>query len=140
MAKANKKFRQFALLFSFIFALASIMLVASGTPDCTSANLRFATLLIFLMYSIMCGLLIIQFIGCASWLKTIPKALLVFYFMIVATMFFTQMILFQGEECRVETPLYFYWLASQVVLFYLVVAWGLAAWGAYICWDAHRKE
>ena len=63
-----------------------------------------------------------------------------FYFFIVAVMFLIQMILFDSEGCSVETPILYFWLLAQVCLFYFLVAYGLALWGSYICWQSHNQE
>jgi hypothetical protein len=55
-------------------------------------------------------------------------------------MFFVQMCLFEATECSSEAPILYVWLAVQVGLFYFLVAYGLAAWGSYVCWDAEKEE
>lgn len=55
-------------------------------------------------------------------------------------MFFVQMMLFQSDKCYVEVPLIYFWLVAQIMLFYFIVAYGLAMWGSYLCWYAEHKD
>ena len=34
----------------------------------------------------------------------------------------------------------YYWLFSNIALFYVLVAYGLSLWGAYICWEVDEEE
>jgi len=96
--------------------------------------------LVFLIYSTVFIMMLMQFIGLVSCLKTIPRALMTFYFSLVAVMFFVQMILFQGENCSTDSPVFFFWLVIQIAIFYFIVAYGLAVWGSYICWQAENHD
>mmetsp|Transcript_12929 Transcript_12929/g.12821 ORF Transcript_12929/g.12821 Transcript_12929/m.12821 type:complete len:172 (+) Transcript_12929:78-593(+) len=116
------------------------MLIASGLPDCESANLRFATFLLFLIYAGIFILMLIQFLGCVDCLKSIPNALMVFYFLIVGSMFYIQVVLFSDNDCRTTSIVMYFWLVANIVFFYFIVAYGVAKWGSYICWDAQMKE
>ena len=84
--------------------------------------------------------MLMQFLGLAFCLKKMQPVLAVFYFVLVATMFFVQMILWQGVECFSESTTLFVWLAVQIVIFYVIVAYGLAVWGSYICYSAKRRD
>ena len=37
-------------------------------------------------------------------------------------------------------PLLYYWLFTNIGLFYMLVAYGLSLWGAYICWEVDEEE
>ena len=50
------------------------------------------------------------------------------------------MILFQGENCSTDAPVLFFWLVVQIAIFYFIVAYGLAVWGSYICWQAESQD
>jgi hypothetical protein len=49
-----------------------------------------------------------------------------------------------GVECRSNqqgaSPLLYYYLLVNVIMFYLVVSFGLATWGSYLCAVADIKE
>ena len=34
----------------------------------------------------------------------------------------------------------YYWIFINIVLFYVLVAYGLSLWGAYICWEVDEEE
>jgi hypothetical protein len=44
------------------------------------------------------------------------------------------------NNCRVERPAMWYWLIINVALFYLMVVYGMATWGSYLCRTADAKE
>ena len=110
MTGSTKCFRQFALLFSFLLGLITILILASNYPDCSNSNLKFAMFMMFVIYMVTFCLLLANFLGLANQLKKIPRALFVFYVAVVTIMFFVQMMLFQSENCYVEVPLIFFWL------------------------------
>ena len=58
-------------------------------------------------------------------------------------MFFTQVEVWGGEDpknCMDEKPLLYWWLVANVIIFYIIVAFGLCTWGSYICKVADAKE
>lgn len=44
------------------------------------------------------------------------------------------------NNCRKERPAMWYWLIINVVLFYVMVVFGMATWGSYLCRSADTKE
>lgn len=34
----------------------------------------------------------------------------------------------------------YYWLFTNILLFYVMVAYGLSLWAAYICWEVDEEE
>ncbi len=38
------------------------------------------------------------------------------------------------------SPLMYFWLILQIMVFYVMVAYGIALWGAYICWESEKEE
>jgi len=42
--------------------------------------------------------------------------------------------------CRKEAPTLYWWLVVNVILFYLIVSFGLATWGSYLCKVADVQE
>ena len=57
-------------------------------------------------------------------------------------MLFVQMQVWGGadNDCRTEAPVLYWWLVGQVVLFYVIVTFGLATWGSYLCAVADAQE
>ena len=37
-------------------------------------------------------------------------------------------------------PVLYFWVLINIVMFYVVVAYGIALWGAYICWESEKEE
>ena len=44
------------------------------------------------------------------------------------------------NPCQQQSPLLYWYLFSQVIIFYLIVAFGLSTWGSYLCAVADIKE
>ena len=32
------------------------------------------------------------------------------------------------------------WLVLQIIVFYIMVAYGISLWAAYVCWESDREE
>lgn len=45
-----------------------------------------------------------------------------------------------ANECRTGKPAQWYWLLINVCLFYVLVIFGFATWGAYLCGVQDKKE
>ena len=143
VVKATKTFRQVSILLSLVMALTSICLVAVGDiPDCSTANLKTTVVLVFILWSTVFVLLLLQVAGLTKCLKSVPKLLFGFYFFICAIMFFTQLMIWGGEDnhCRTEAAVLYWWLVVNIIVFYLIVSFGLATWGSYICKVADAQE
>ena len=145
--KATKRFRQVSLIGSLILAVASISIMIGVKKDCEgTSNLKAAVALVFILWSCIFVLLLLQVVGLVKCLKKIPKVLFGFYVGISVTMFLVQMLLFttntnsEAIPCYKQVPLLYYWLCVQVGIFYLIVAFGLATWGSYLCAVADVKE
>lgn len=39
-----------------------------------------------------------------------------------------------------QSPLQYFWLIINIIIFYIFVAYGIALWGQYICWEAEKEE
>jgi len=140
--KATKLFRQVSILIALVFAIVSLSLLIAIDDDCDKSNLRATTGLVFGLWSIIFVLLLLQLVKLTECLKKIPKLLFAFYFFICGCMFFVQMELWGGvdNQCRKEVPSLYWWLAANIILFYLIVSFGLATWGAYLCKVADVQE
>ena len=57
-------------------------------------------------------------------------------------MFFVQLEIWGGVDnsCRTDIPLLYWWLVVNLALFYFIVSFGLATWGAYLCKVADAQE
>ena len=36
--------------------------------------------------------------------------------------------------------IYYWWLALNIAIFYVFIAYGLSLWGAYLCWAQEEEE
>lgn len=64
-----------------------------------------------------------------------------FYFCIVATIYFSMMMLWStSEDCRTTAPWQWWWLLTTVVMFYLIVTFGLVSFGQHLCNVANIRE
>ena len=142
MIKATKCFRQVSILLSLVFSLLSVLFLCIVDQDCSNANLKATTGLVFGLWSCIFVLLLLQAVKLTDCLKKIPKLLFGFYFFICGCMFFVQMELWGGvdNQCRKESPLLYWWLVTNIILFYLIVSFGLATWGSYLCKVADAQE
>ena len=142
VVKATKLFRQISLIGALVFALVSVGLLATDLKDCPTANLRASISVIFALWSTIFVLMLVQVTGLGRCLKDIPKLLFAFYFFICAVMLFVQMEVWGGYEnrCRTQAPVFYWWLIVQIVVFYLIVTFGLATWGSYLCQVADAQE
>ena len=140
--KATKRFRQISILLSLLFAITSVVMLIVVDKDCDKSNLKATTGLVFFLWSTVFVLLLLQMVQLTECLKKIPKLLFGFYFFICGCMFFVQMELWGGvdNQCRTEVPSLYWWLVTNIILFYLIVSFGLATWGAYLCKVADVQE
>ena len=140
--KATKRFRQISILLSLLFAITSVVMLIVVDKDCDKSNLKATTGLVFFLWSTVFVLLLLQMVQLTECLKKIPKLLFGFYFFICGCMFFVQMELWGGvdNQCRKEVPSLYWWLVTNIILFYLIVSFGLATWGAYLCKVADVQE
>jgi hypothetical protein len=122
--------------------MTSIILLCVIDHDCSNANLKATTGLVFFLWSCVFVLLLLQVVKLTSCLKKIPKLLFGFYFFICGCMFFVQMELWGGvdNQCRFEAPGLYWWLVTNIILFYFIVSFGLATWGSYLCKVADVQE
>ena len=55
-------------------------------------------------------------------------------------MILVQNCMLKAVGCNRSSPLQYYWLVVNVVMFYVFIAYGLSLWGAYICWEMEEEE
>ena len=77
---------------------------------------------------------------CPGCIKCLGRVIGLFYFMIVGGMIGVQIIFFHGQECNMTAPVLYYWLFLNIIAFYILIAFGLSLWGAYICWEVDEEE
>ncbi|CDW86213.1 UNKNOWN [Stylonychia lemnae] len=137
-ADGTMKFRRVVLVFSIVFATITMLILISDTPDCE--RLRLGLWMAFSIHFTSFLLLLFHFIGLGFILKKLGRILGIYYFYMVGAMFYTQIIFFQSKECNIMAPLLYFWVMLNIIMFYVLVAYGIALWGAYICWESEKEE
>ena len=142
MIKATKRFRTVTLLMSLGMSIASIAMLCVPAEDCSTGNLKFAVGCITVVWCVIFVVLLMQSIGLVSCLKKWGPVLFVFYFVICGVMYISQLMIWGGEEnnCRKDTPTMYWFIVTNVIMFYVIVSFGLATWGTYLCKVADAYE
>ena len=55
-------------------------------------------------------------------------------------MTWVQFIFMKGDGCMRTAVVYYWWLALNIGMFYVLIAYGLSLWGAYLCWAQQEEE
>jgi hypothetical protein len=143
--KATKRFRQVTLLMSLVMAIVSIVCLTLPSKGSCVVDIQAAMGMVFTLWVLVFLMLFLQVIGMVKCLKKYKTPLFAFYIFVVVTVYVSQMMLWGSggsapNNCRVERPAMWYWLIINVVLFYLMVVFGMATWGSYLCRSADAKE
>ena len=134
-------FRRVTILTTLIASCMSIIIVVVDPRPCESnPDLREATIITFSVQLSIFFLLLLHYINCGCLLRKIGGWLGIFYFLASGMMTWVQFIFFQGEGCMRTSVVYYWWLAFNIGLFYVLIAYGLSLWGAYLCWAQQEEE
>lgn len=145
VVKATKRFRQVTLLSSLVMAIGSIVCLVVPSKGTCVVDIQAAMGLVFTLWVLIFIMLFLQVIGMVRCLKKFQTPLFAFYIFVVITVYVAQMMLWGSggtdpNNCRIERPAMWYWLIINVCMFYLMVAFGMATWGSYLCKTADAKE
>ena len=133
------RFRRVALIGSLVVSAASVLIVLLEPRMCETVRLEYAVYLCSAVHLMTFFLLLSSYL-CNKCVMALGRAMVIFYFGIVASMVYTQVIFFHGQECNMIAPVLYYWIFTNILLFYVLVAYGLSLWGAYICWEVDEEE
>ena len=134
-------FRKVTLFTSLIASCISVIIIAVNPKECPSnPNLKRATIVTLSVQLGIFSLLLLHYIGCGCLLRKLGIWLGIFYFIITGLMTWTQFIFFEGADCIRTAVAYYLWLIVNIGLFYLLVAYGLSLWGAYLCWAQDEED
>jgi len=130
---------------SMVMAIISILSLVLPSKGACVVNIQVAVGLVFALWCLVFLMLFLQVIGMVRCLKKYKTPLFAFYIFVVATVYVSQMMLWgtggdKTNNCRVERPFMWYWLIINVVMFYVMVIFGMATWGSYLCRTADAKE
>lgn len=137
--KGTDTFRKVALFGSLIAAAMSFLIKLMNPRGCDAVNLEYA-IYMCLAVQIFTFFLLLGSYLCVNLFVKIGRWMAIFYFFLVGAMVGVQIIFFKGQECNRVSPLLYYWLFTNIILFYILVAYGLSLWGAYICWEVDEEE
>eukprot|EP00349_Pseudokeronopsis_sp_Brazil_P000057 CAMPEP_0202956522 /NCGR_PEP_ID=MMETSP1396-20130829/1023_1 /ASSEMBLY_ACC=CAM_ASM_000872 /TAXON_ID= /ORGANISM="Pseudokeronopsis sp., Strain Brazil" /LENGTH=121 /DNA_ID=CAMNT_0049673581 /DNA_START=74 /DNA_END=439 /DNA_ORIENTATION=+ len=118
----------------------TMFILVGDSSICYDARLDIALWLCFSIQASTFLLLLFHYIGLGACLMKMGKVLGFYYFYMVGAMFAVQVIFFKGTNCSIQSPLSFFWIAGQIFIFYVFVAYGIALWGAFICFQAEKEE
>lgn len=134
-------FRRVVVLTSLLFSCISILIICLRPRECDSnPQLRRGVIIACSVQLFIFLLLLLHYIHCGCLLRKLGMALGVSYFGIVGCMVWTQLIFFRGEGCMRVAVVYYWWLALNIGIFYVFIAYGLSLWGAYLCWAQEEEE
>ena len=136
-------FRRVVCLSSLIFATATSIILICQPAECTyktsqgtevNVNLSSGLWITGCVQISMFLLLLLHYVHCGCLIRAIGRGMVGYYFLMTGAMIWAQVIFFRGNGCGTQAFLLYYWLAMNIGLFYVFVAYGLSLWGAYICW------
>ena len=147
-------FRRVVCISSLIFAAISGIILAIGPSPCTFTDYDDAGNIISeTTYNLDNGIwavgctnatiffmLILHYIHCGSCIKAVGRGMVLYYVLMIGTMVYAQMVFFGGNGCGTKAFFLYYWLATNIVLFYIFIAYGISLWGAYLCWAQEEEE
>ena len=134
-------FRQVTTLTTLVASCVSVLIVCLRPRDCdTNTELRNAVIIVLSVQLSIFFLLLLHYIHCGCLLRKIGGWLGLFYFVLTGLMTWAQFIFMRGEGCMRTAVTYYWWLAINIGLYYVLIAYGLSLWGAYLCWAQQEEE
>lgn len=138
--KGLETFRKVCLVTSLICTCVSILVVGLDPLTCPGVDLTAGVYTVLGVQASVFLLLLMHYIHCGCLLRKLRIVLAVYYFALVGAMFWAQICFFRGNGCGSQAFVLYYWLAANVAIFYVFVAYGLSLWGAYLCWAQEEEE
>ena len=138
-------FRRVVCLTSLIAASVSGLILAIGPETCQYADSGVMALTngVWLTGSVQISLflvLLLHYVHCGCLIRGIGRGMALYYSLLIGCMIWAQIIFFKGAGCGSQAFVLYWWLAFNIGVFYVFVAYGLSLWGAYICWAQEEEE
>ena len=128
-------FRRVTILSTLIASCISVIIVCVRPRECaTNGDLRNGVIIALSVQLAIFCLLLMHYIHCGKVLRAIGGWLGIFYFILTSLMTWVQFIFMKGEGCGRTAVVLYWWLAFNIGAFYVLIAYGLSLWGAYLCW------
>ena len=139
--KGTDAFRRVTLITTLVGATVSVIILACHPAECESnPDLRNSVIIIMSVQLGIFFLLLLHYIHCGCLLRKLGIYLGIFYFVLTGLMTWAQYIFFQGAGCGRTAVAYYWWSTINIGLFYVLIAYGLSLWGAYLCWAQEEEE
>ena len=131
----TERFRRVALFGSLVAGTFSCLILVGDPRTCDTVNLKLPTYITFSVQLTIFLLLLMHYIHLGFVIKACGQAIGLYYVYLVCAMVTVQFFVLQADGCNRTSPLLYYWLIVNILLFYMFIAYGLSMWGAYICWE-----
>ena len=133
------KFRCMAIFGSLIAGTFNLLIKAVDPRSCDQVKLENA---IYILFGVHLGtfLILLASYTCPKCIMKLGRGMGIFYFFLVGAMCCVQVIYFHGQNCGMTAPILYYWISLNIFSFYVLIAYGLSLWGAYICWEVDEEE
>lgn len=134
-------FRRVTTILTLICSAVSVIIVCVEPRGCDSnPELKNAVIIALSVQLSIFMLLLLHYIHCGCLLRKLGGWLGIFYFVLTGLMTWCQVIFMRGEGCMRTAVVYYWWLAFNIGMFYVLIAYGLSLWGAYLCWQQEEEE
>lgn len=133
--EGTERFRVVALFGSLIASAVGCVLILVEPRRCLQVKLERGVYLSLSVHLSVFVMLLVHYIHLGICFKKIGKLMYVYYAYLVIAMVLVQQYLLRAQNCNLTSPLLYYYLALNTLLFYVFVAYGLSLWGAYLCWE-----
>ena len=134
-------FRRVVCLTSLIATAVSAIIIVCPQATCTDApNLIDAVWITGCVQMTLFLILLLHYVHCGCLIKAIGRLMVIYYLILIGSMIWAQYIFFGAIGCGLEAFVIYYWIATNIGIFYVFVAYGLSLWGAYICWAQEEEE
>ena len=138
-ATGTDKFRRVAIIGTLVCSCISVLLLAVDSRSCDLVPLEYGIYICAGVHLLTFSMLLASYM-CPSAVNKVGRCMVIFYFMIVGAMVTVQFFFFKGKGCGQVAPIMYYWILTNILCFYVLVAYGLSLWGAYICWEVDEEE
>ncbi len=134
-------FRRVTALGTLICSCISALIIIIKPRECDTNDelINGVIICMSVQLTIFC-LLLMHYIHCGCLLRKIGGFMGIFYFILTGLMTWCQFIFMKGEGCMRTSVVLYWWLAINIGLFYVLIAYGLSLWGAYLCWAQQEEE
>ena len=133
-------FRKLLVLGSILCFGLSIGMLLVDPKACEYVDLWPALYAIMAVHGSIFVLTLSYDLGCGWCIRKIRWWLSIYYAILSGTMFYAQMVFFEGKGCGMQAFGLYYWIMFNIVVFYVAISYMFMLWGNYICFAMEREE